>query len=236
MPSGVLTLAQLRTAAKQRADMVNSDFVSDTEWNSYINQSAYALYDLLIQKYDNDYFVDDYSFPTDGTSYLYNLPTDFYKLLGVDLQLGNSDDSWITLRKFERAERNNFALPNFQNFYGVTNLRYRLRANGLWLTPTPQAGQTIRILYIPRLPELTTDSSELDGINGWNEWVIVDAAIKALVKEESDTSALERDKASITARIESAAENRDAANPQRVADVQSNSWPDGGPFGGGSWY
>ena len=63
--------------------------------------------------------------------------------------------------------------------------------------------------------------------------MIVDAAIKALIKEESDTSALERDKAAITARIESAAENRDAAKPQRVADVQSSSWTDGGPYGGG---
>jgi hypothetical protein len=224
---GKLTLAQLRTAAKQRADMVNSDFVSDAEWNSYINQSAYALYDLLIQKYDNDYFCEDYEFETDGTAYLFDLPEDFYKLLGVDLQLGNTDDSWITLHKFERAERNNYSVPNFQNFYGITNLRYRLRANGLWLTPTPQSGQTIRILYIPRLTELASDSSELDGINGWNEWVIVDAAIKALVKEESDTSALERDKASITARIESAAENRDASQPQRVADVQC----DGDPWG-----
>ncbi len=82
-----MTLAQLRTASRQRADMVNSTFISDPELNSYINASYYELYDLLVQKYGNDYFMKEYSFQLQGNISQYPLPADFFKLLGVDLLL-----------------------------------------------------------------------------------------------------------------------------------------------------
>ena len=74
-----MTLAQLRTAARQEADMVNSQFVSDSEFNTYINQSCFELYDLLIQKFGDDYYIKNppYTFTTDGTSYLYALLATF---------------------------------------------------------------------------------------------------------------------------------------------------------------
>ena len=39
VPNGEASLGQLRLVAQQRADRVNSKFVTKTEWNSYINQS-----------------------------------------------------------------------------------------------------------------------------------------------------------------------------------------------------
>jgi len=237
MSLGVMTLLQLRTAAQQRADMVNSAFVSDVEWNSYINQSYYELYDLLVQKYGNDYFVaDPYTITTDGVLDSYALPTDFYKLLGVDLQLGTSQDSWVTLKPFNFAERNRYAVPNLQSFYGLTNMRYRLRGmNKLWLTPFPAGGQNLRLWYVPRLTELVDDTSEADGVSGWTEYMICDAAMKALQKEESDVSVLMAEKMALIARIESAAENRDPGSPMTVADTQTASDMDGWPGGGGGW-
>lgn len=237
-----LTLAQARLLAQQESDMVNSQFVSDSEWNSYINQSYFELYDLLVQKYGDDYYANNVEFETDGTSQLYALPNGtnysaapaFYKLLGVDLSLSPSPDSWITLKRFNMSARNRYSVPNFQNFYGVTNLRYRLNGNNIWFTPTPQAGQTIRLWYVPRLSTLDSDASTMDGISGWTEYVIVDAAIKAKNKEESDVSVLMARKAGLILRIESAAENRDAANPMTVSDNQTNDffW-NGGPGGSG---
>lgn len=242
-----LTLAQLRTLSQQESDMVNSTFISDAEWNTYINQSYFELYDLLIQKYGDDYFSNSVEFTTDGTSQMYALPNGtnysgasaFYKLLGVDLSLApNNTDSWITIRRFNMSDRNRYSVPNFQSFYGVTNLRYRLNANNLWLTPIPQDGQTMRIWYVPRLTTLSADADTADGISGWTEYIVVDAAIKAKDKEESDTSVLLARKAGLIQRIESAAENRDAANPMTVSDNLANEywWPAGnagngaGPF------
>jgi hypothetical protein len=49
--------------------------------------------------------------------------------------------------------------------------------------------------------------------------VVVVAAIMCLTKEESDTSALERELAKLNNRIESAAERRDENEPASIIDV-----------------
>lgn len=232
-----MTLAEIRTAARQRADMTQSQFVTDSEFDSYINSSLAELYDVLVQKYGDDYFVATSNITTVQAQDLYALPANFYKLLAVDLQLSGQPDGYISLRPFTFAERNRYATANAQTWIGVTNLRYRLNGNNLWLTPSPQSGQTLRIWYVPRVTPLTTDTDVADGISGWLEYVVVDAAIKAMQKEESDVSVLLAQKAALIKRIESAAENRDAGNPATVADVQftSGAWPYNAGFGGGGW-
>jgi hypothetical protein len=230
-----MTLSELQTAVRQRADMVNSTFVTDAELTSYIHQSAYELYDVLITKYGNDYFTSSTDIATNGTSTKYSLPTDFYKLLGVDLLLSANADSYITLKPFTFSDRNRYSVPNLQSFYGVTNLRYRLNGDQLWMTPTPSAGQTLRVYYVPRMTALSAGSDKLEGVSGWTEYVIVDAVIKCKLKEESDASAEMALKAALLQRITDAASSRDAGSPAVVVDTQWNEgwWPNPGGYGGG---
>ena len=168
-----MTLPQLRTASRQRADMVNSTFVSDSELSSYINASYFELYDLLVQKYGNDYYVTEYSFQLQGNVSRYPLPPDFFKLLGVDLQISGGPDGYVSLRPFMLAERNRYSTANVQTWIGVTNLRYRISGNELWFTPSPQSGQTIRLWYIPRLAELVDSTTPVPlPPNLPNDWFV----------------------------------------------------------------
>jgi len=349
------TIEQLELEVRQRADMVNSEFVSSTEVQEYIEQSLYELYDLLIQKYGSDYYIDSYEFDTDGTTDTFALPADFYKLRGVDLRMGSvtaNTNGWVTLKPFNFAERNRYVFPNTQTTFGLTsNLQYHLQGDNIRFTPQPASGQTIRLWYIPRLTdvaasapsdmmnlgaasvsgkwtwstptgtalaphrveiypylvsgsntrlrvvvdngnevltsgnfavaegttldlgtlsatltgltiELRTINTTLDTtldypvagwtfntgdpasvtdpkIKHWMEYVVVDAAIKCLIKEESDPSALMAQKVALVQRLESAAENRDAGSPQIVADSTRsnggwgwgfNGMGDGGPL------
>jgi hypothetical protein len=139
--------------------MVNSTFISDAELNSYINASYYELYDLLVQKYGNDYYMKEYSFQLQGNVSRYDLPDDFFKLLGVDLEISSGPDGYVSLRPFTLAERNRYSTANVQTWIGVTNLRYRISGNKLWFTPSPQTGQTIRIWYVPRLSQLVDQTT-----------------------------------------------------------------------------
>jgi len=243
-----MTLGELRTAARQRADMVNSQFVTDSEFNSYLNQSYFELYDLLVQKYGNDYYVaPPLLIPTDGSSMFYPLPDGtnysaapaFYKILGLDLQLSpGSPPSYVTVKPFAFIDRNRYAVPNFQSFYGITNLRYRIKGNQLWLTPIPAGNQVLQLWYVPTLTTLGLDSDQCQGVSGWTEYIIIDAAIKAMQKEESDVSVLMSQKQAMILRIEAAAENRDAGSPSAVTDARwsDGSMPTGNGSGfGGSW-
>jgi hypothetical protein len=254
--TGEMSLAQIRLAAKQRADRVNSNFVTDPEWNSYINQSMFELYDLLTTVYEDLYIATPIQFVADGSTYLYDLPNGsntflnalnlnetitprpFYKLKGVDLALQNVNNAYVTVSKFMFADRNRLVYPNTAStIYGVFNLQYRLMGDKIEFIPTPSAGQGIRLWYIPRLRELLKDTDLTDiGISGWLEYVIVKAAYYALNKQEADTSQLVMQLVSLTKRIEETAANRDAGLPDRISDTRQNSaWGVGyGTFNGSS--
>jgi hypothetical protein len=245
-----MALAQIRLAAQQKADRVNSNFVGKAEWNSYINRAMYELYDLLITCFE-DYAVappvdfntvggqDTYPLP-DGTNYS-GAPA-FYKLLGVDLSINNANNARVSVKKFNFIDRNNYIYPNTAStIYGVFNLRYRVFGKNLKFIPTPSNGQPMKLWYVPRLKNLLLDTDTTDiGISGWIEYVIVRAAKYALDKEESDTSKLDSEILFLKGRIEESAQNRDAGQPDTISDVRGINWGWGGtgPYsgnGGGGW-
>lgn len=243
--AGKASLGTIRLQAQQRADRVNSNFLTLPEWNNLISLSYKEFYDIMIQKYGDDYYVTlPFTYTTSGqvdpayNAQVYPLPVDFYKLLLCEVALNANDpNSWVTLRQYERIQQNLWNFPNVYTFYGITNLRYRLTGTQLQIVPIASANQTIRIWYAPRPTKLVADTDVLDGISGWEEYVIVDAAIKALRKEESDCSELMAEKAAMLARIESAAENRNIAEPQKVSDsrLRNFAWSDPGDGGGNVW-
>ncbi len=216
-----LSLGQIRLMSQQRADRVNSNFVTLPEWNTYITQSYFELYDLLVDVYEDYYVQEPLIFATNGES-RYDLPDDFYKLLGVDCGQGSNSNAWVTLKKFEFISRNRYIFPNITStFLGVFNLQYRLVGNQLMFIPTPASGQYIRVWYIPKLTQPLQDTDILKGISGWTEYVITDAAIKALQKEESDVTILAAQKQMLIKRIEESAMNRDAGQPDTISSTRN---------------
>jgi len=247
-PTGEMSLGQIRLAAQQRADRVNSQFVTQPEWRGYINQAMFELYDLLVTVYEDLYVATPIQFTSDGTTFLYNLPDGattynsginpnntlvaepFYKLIGCDLSLNSANNGYVTINKFQFSDRNRFVYPNTAStIYGVFNLQYRLLGlNKIEFIPTPSAGQQIRLWYIPRLTELLQDTdTTTTGISGWIEYVIVRAAKYALDKEESDTTQLNQELLFLKARIEETAANRDAGMPEKISDTNQGNWANG---------
>lgn len=232
-----MTLLELRTASRQRADMVNSTFVSDAEFNSYINQSYFELYDLLVTTYEDYYVAPPLVIPTTSVAangllalpdgVLYTAAPPFYKLLGVDLGLSNSNNAWVTIKRFEFISRNRYLYPQLNSTYlGVFNISYHLTGNNLMIIPQPSGGQFLRLWYIPRMVTLTLDADLADGISGWTEYIIVDAAIKAGQKEETDVALLVGQKNALIKRIEETSMNRDAGQPSTISDTRTRgeSW------------
>lgn len=247
-PTAEMSLGELRLRAQQRADRVNSQFVTSTEWNSYINQSMFELYDLLVTAYEDQFLAPALRFTITGNQAIYPLPdgtlysgaAPFYKLSGVDLSLNTSQNAFVTVNKFNFIDRNNYVYPNSNStIYGVFNLRYRVMGTNIQFIPTPTSGQVIQIWYIPRLNQLLADNDITTiGISGWLEYVIIRAAILALVKEESDTSALTAAFMDLRQRIQNSVQNRDNGMPDTISNVSRNGNWGGGSFSGepsGGW-
>jgi hypothetical protein len=253
VPAGEMCLSQIRLQGMQRADRVNSNFLTLPEWNTNINKAMFELYDLLVTVYEDYFIAPPIQFVSDGITYLYPLPNGsntflnanntaqtvtpppFYKLMGVDLALNNAVNAYVTINKFNFIDRNRFVYPNTAStIYGVFNLQYRVMGQNLEFIPTPSAGQAIRLWYIPRMVELLQDTDTTQqGISGWIEYVIVRAAIYALQKEESDTTNLVQQLVYLKGRIEESAANRDAGQGDSVSDTRTNGgWGRSGGFNG----
>lgn len=239
---GQSSLGELRLRSQQRADMTNSKYVQLPEWNFFINQAYYELYDILITCYEDYYVAPRLTFATTGAQ-SYDLPNGqnysaapaLYKLYGVDCGLDNSSNAWVTIKKFDFISRNRFVYPQLNNtFLGVFNLQYRLVGNSLMFIPTPSAAQYIGLWYFPRLNTLLADTDVMDGISGWDQYVIVRAAKYAIDKQDLDSSKLDSELLYLKQRIESSAMNRDAGQPDTISATRtwSERW---GAMGGAGY-
>lgn len=238
---GQTTLGNLRTQAQQRTDLTYNTNITTQEWNQYLSDSYKWLYNLILQKFGNDYYVQiPFTYTTTGQvdpvwqANVYPLPNDFYKMLRVEVALNPADpNSWITLRKFEAINANLYNYPNQYTLFGITDLRYRIWGPNLQIVPIASAGQTLRIWYAPRPDQLINDTDIVDGLADYEELVVVDAGIKALAKQESDVTVLAAQKMEMIKDINDAAENRDIGSPETVSDIRRRNFAWGGDEGDG---
>lgn len=211
------TLAQLKTEVRQQSDQENSDFISDAELTTYIN-SAYGEYnDLLISRYE-DIFTQETDL-TITTGNVMTLPTNFIKLRGVDFN--STSDGPFSLRHYNFNERNKY--DNLNVLFGDRYSRvYRVIGEEIHILPANAATGTYTVHYIPAFTPLVLDTDTVNGWNGWEEYIVVDAAIRVLQKEESDTSDLQRRKQALLLRIETMAQNRDTGGIETITDASLN--------------
>lgn len=246
-PGGKLTLLGLRTLARNQSDTENDPHVSDEEMNMWVNQSLLELYDLLIKSYGDDYFTATAEITADGTAALYALPNGvlyggapaFYKgiLVETPAPYGVSGQ-YITLNRFNMREKNRFTPLTQMVIPASVMPRYRLAGSSLMLQPVPRSGMVFKLWYAPKLAPLTSDAAEVDDWSGWLEYVIVDTAIKAVIKQERDPQALMLRRKELERRIVEMAGNRDTGEPATVSETAVDN-----PFGygpvtglGGPWW
>lgn len=223
----MVTLQELIDHSRSRADMEKSQFVDDVELTSYINHSIGELHDILVQSYGADYKVKTVQFQLTVNQDSYPIDDliqddDFYKLMGLDAKINFSD--WTTLSPFNFNERNRFQHFNVSTYLGITNFRYRLSGNNIIFAPIPDNAMPVRMWYIPVAPRLVNPTDTLDDLNEYDEYIIVDVAIKMMQKAELDVSVLMNQKAALKRRIEEASQNRDAGKSDSVSDIYAEDY------------
>jgi len=204
-----LTASDVIDGGKQLSDMQNSNFVGEIVWLQWLNDARRELYDILVGRFE-DYFITQIDSTT--TTDTIALPADFYKLRGID-----RDDK--TVRSFPFIERNSVDISSATEGY-YNRARYCMVGDQIILRPKDNAPATYKIWYIPKPVTIASIGQSFDGMDGWESYLHCDIAIKALLKEESDATGIMSLKQAIKDRIDMIAANRDAGEPQRIADVQ----------------
>jgi len=234
----LVTRSTLRTRIRNRVDMSNQ-YVSDADLNDLIDTYVTSLYDKLIAARGQEYYLRTNVFPTVAGQTLYQLPSDFYELVDVYI----TQNSWrYMLKPFQR--QNTDLYLNQGTSWGGYDYVYRLR--GLWVAaaapvaqieilPPPSGVFDITIDYIPVCTISTQNDPEYDGINGWEEWVVLNCCIMMMQKEESDPSVLMAQRGIIEDRIEKLANSRDAGVPEKLIDSRRDLFDDWYNFRRGRW-
>lgn len=259
---GQINLGYLRYQSRLRADMLKSQFLTDDEWNIMINQSSTELYDLLVTKFGEDYFLAPLQALITNGAQFYPLPdgTNFkntngvpdvngkpalacYKVHKIDMNSYganiNNATGWVPLSRCNASdlEKYNLFLGAASNNVAGQYAQFQYREMGTNLCVIPiNSGQYMRIWYVPIAPTLLLDTDMLPySYSGWHEYVVVDVASKALEKQEfyDQANALNTRKMALEVRIETSAANRNVGQPNTATNSRNMM---GDPnFGGGMY-
>jgi hypothetical protein len=202
------TLLQLRTRVRQLADIVNSDFVTDAELDARINVSYKELYGLLVRA--SLHRSEEVALVECDGSESYRVPDDFFGLIGIYRSIGEDK---IPLERFPDKFR-----PGSRT--GDATM-YRISGSDLVLYPKPSSG-VYDMVYIPVPDTATADDDVIDGVLGWEEFLVLDVAIYCLEKEESDTSKLELKRDRILKRIQDEAQIAEFTETPRIGNSRDD--------------
>jgi len=212
-------LSTMRTAVRELAneEATQYDFIPVAELDRRINEAIHELYDLLIECRGQEYYVRQHNITTAASTASYSLPADFYQLIGIIL-----DDGSNVVDVYPWSPGDIARLYQLQRSGGssIYSTRYRLQKDNLELRPCPTAAWTLTMRYVPVCPTLIDAADTFDGINGWEKWAYLRAALDVLTKGENDTAAIQQQLAAMSARIKAHAGNRDSGQPDVIVDTR----------------
>lgn len=220
-------LDTLRLRVQRAADIEGASArFPNAELLDYINESLAELYDLIRAAYGQDYYRKPYSIATTGGTASYALPSDFLDLISVDIALGGN--LVLTAKPYMENERNAFkfwpigaGVIGGPVYYRLTGAQGTGGTTTTSITFMPLNAYNVTVNYVPTPTLLAADSDTFDGVAGWEQYAVLDAAIKCATKDQQWdlAQALGAQKADMRARIEKMAAERDAGGADRVQDV-----------------
>lgn len=224
------TLAALRTQFYQRFDSAQNQYVDNTEADALINESARHLHNWILTE-GEFYIFAEKEMALVGNQSDYPLPADFMKILKVfrvGAQPGTFGGRSLLPMQRVMPEEVGSAMAYGSASYQIASCgAYITLGKNLRILPTPgpSTTETIVLWYAPVYTDLVddADSPVCCVFPGCEEFIVNRAVIGARIKEESDTTSLEKRQAETVALIQQALINRDMGKKARVVD-SSRHW------------
>lgn len=247
---GTRTLAQLRADARQWADLETSagtgpQHVAAAELTRRINEAHIRLYQKLSEADGAEYFRTSWTGNTVANEATTSLPTDLFKLLGVDVAPGATltaselsglsegqtgpineapqrlDPLWRRCRPFNFNERHDYQQTSLGWQEGRW-VRYDIErvfsgARIRW-KPRPGGIHAYRFWYVPEPVDLADDADTVTYPMKWEQWIAIACAIYMRVKQERSFRDLTGELDRLEAEIVSNAREVDKGEPRYVRD------------------
>lgn len=210
-------------SAKKLAGMEASTFISDADWAEYVTRGVEDLWEKLLDVKGAENFMKSDTIVTVANTDEYNLDSTFFQL--INILTAYNTGVLRSLEKFEWADE-----ASLRNLQDSGFPRYRIIGSAtqggqakIMFLPVPRSVYTIYYKYVGK-PVFASGSDTIEGINGWEEYAELVAAIKALNKEESDPSGLIMDLNRVTERIHRHKSSKDRVRPPKIQDTRRDRW------------
>jgi hypothetical protein len=200
-----------------------NDEVRGTTWGGQYKRAAYPFLTTAAN-------LNPVPYQNPPPGCYYPLPPDFVSLISLD---GNfAPNVPISCIPFSEENRNAWRGFNFGVFTAWTigsPIYYQVWGDNLILNPGPQGIYQMQLNYVPACPVLSDPNACFDSINGWEQYIVLDAAIKVLIKarQEELIPVLEGRLEQQRARIRIMAARRDMTGGETIHETES--------YGGGTW-
>ncbi len=220
MPRTV-TLSTLRTRVREQAEMESSTFCSDAEINRYISSSYTRLYGLLVQA-DPERYLREETFTGTGSATEFAVGSDYLGTLRIDYNVpGGTKVPLDRIFSKEIAYRTTGSTGVSTAWHPIYNTSTPTTQK-IRLIPTAESGSTYTHCYIVAPASLSADGDLVDGVAGWEEYIVLDAAIKCRIKEGTPVADLERQRADIRFDLDAMIEARSVSDAGHVIDTRGD--------------
>jgi hypothetical protein len=177
-----VTLSTLIQRVRQRSNLEGAvAFLPDSEVIDNLNLSLADWYDLVVgSTWGGTYYRVPWPITTQGNVSSYPLAPNCYDVISVDCLL--TGNQTISAQRYQEENRNIFKQLPLVGWMWNQPCFYQLQGQNINFMPMPQSAFSVTVNYIPTAPVLSNYSDTLDSINGWEEYIVLDSAVKCLIK------------------------------------------------------
>ncbi len=214
-----VTLLDVRTRVYQRGGWEReTERHPPAKVNGLINGSMMDLRDRMLRAGLTDLFKTSEDIETVAGTSTYEVTDGFYQVLGGSVDTGSGR---FPLERFSEKERPHLLDTNVP-WSGRPIYYEPIGAGSIEVLPTPAAVYTLTVRYVPATTPFVGDDDVFDGMNGFEEWIVVDV-VRKLATSDRDwllVQACEGYLRRLEERVATMVRMRDRGSSKRVVDVR----------------
>jgi hypothetical protein len=180
-----VSLGQLMLRTRRRANLEGATaFLPDEELIDNLNGSIAQWWDMVrLTTFAGQIMRSSWPITTVGNQTLYPLAPDQLSIISVWILLQGTNQP-IVMQPYQEEQAGLFSfLPYLAWAPGVRKLWYQEQGTSINFLPIPTTGYNIQVNYVPSSPVLSDPSESFNSVSYLEEWVVLDAAIKCLIKD-----------------------------------------------------
>ena len=135
---------------------------------------------------DEGWYTTRHTFSTVAGSGTYDLPDDFLIARAVEGAMDDAATGWVPLRRATVDDDSSTSSTG-----GSTDFAYRWLGSQVELIPSPGQVTQIRLTYTPHAQVLSSSLQTVDGVDGYEQVVVLKACILARIREGQGYADLE---------------------------------------------